>query len=60
MAPTTWAVLPDDIQPALGAKRCGIVALEFANGRQPEPDLIEPDGIAQLTVITDIPDPYHR
>lgn len=59
-APTTWAVLPDDVQPVLGAKRCGIVALEFDGGLPPEPELVEPDGIAQLTVGRDLPDPYHR
>ncbi len=58
-APSTWAVLPDQVQPTLGAKRCGIVSLDLANGTSPEPVLVEPDGIAQLTVGTDIPDPYH-
>ncbi len=59
-APTTWAVLPDQAQPVLGAKRCGIVALEFAAGKSPQPALVEPAGIAQLTLTSDIPDPYHR
>jgi len=40
-------------------KRCGIVSLELASGTSPEPALVEPDGITQLTVGTDIPDPYH-
>jgi 3',5'-cyclic AMP phosphodiesterase CpdA len=59
-APSTWAVLSDQVQPTLGAKRCGIVSLDLASGTSPEPVLVEPDGIAQLTVGTDIPDPYHR
>jgi 3',5'-cyclic AMP phosphodiesterase CpdA len=56
-----WSVtvLPDQVQPTLGAKRCGIVSLDLASGMSPEPLLVEPDGIAQLTVGTDIPDPYH-
>ena len=58
-APSTSAVLPDQAQPTLGAKRCGIVSLDLASGTSPEPVLVEPDGIAQLTVGTDIPDPYH-
>ena len=58
--PSTWAVLPDQVQPILGMKRCGIVSLDLASGTSPEPVLVEPDGIAQLTVGTDIPDPYHR
>jgi predicted phosphodiesterase len=57
--PSTWAVLPDQVQPTLGAKRCGIVSLDLASGTSPEPVLVEPDGVAQLTVGTDIPDPYH-
>ncbi len=57
--PTTWAVLPDEVQPVLGAKRCGIVSLELGSGT-PQPELIEPDGIAQLTIRDHLPDPYHR
>jgi 3',5'-cyclic AMP phosphodiesterase CpdA len=59
-APTTWAVLPDQAQPVLGAKRCGIVAAEFAAGESPQPVLIEPAGLVQLTQTIDTPDPYHR
>jgi len=58
-APTTWAVLPDDAQPVLGAKRCGIVSLDFAGGTPPRPEFVAPDGIRQLTLIEDVPDPYH-
>jgi len=58
--PTTWAVLPDQAQPTLGAKRCGIVSLDLASDRAPTPVLVEPDGIAQLTISADIPNPYHR
>ena len=58
-APSAWAVLPDQVQPILGMKRCGIVSLDLASGMSPEPVLVNPDGIAQLTVGTDIPDPYH-
>ena len=56
--PTTWAVLPDEVQPALGAKLCGIVCLELADGTPPHPEFVAPDGIAQLTLISDLPDPY--
>jgi predicted phosphodiesterase len=58
--PTTWAVLPDEVQPVLGAKRCGIVSLELASAVPAQPQFVEPDGIAQLTLVSDIPDPYHR
>jgi 3',5'-cyclic AMP phosphodiesterase CpdA len=57
--PTTWAVLPDHVQPVLGAKRCGIVSLELSTGAPREQELIEPDGLEQLTVTIDLPDPYH-
>ncbi len=56
--PTTWAVLPDEVQPVLGAKRCGIVSLEFGGSAPPEPEFIEPPGITQLTIRDDLPDPY--
>jgi len=56
--PTTWAVLPDHVQPVLGAKRCGIVSLALATGTPAEQELIEPDGFEQLTLTVDLPDPY--
>ncbi len=60
-APTTWAVLPDQVQPTFGEKVCGIVSLELGTGTRtpPQPELIEPEGLAQLTLTSDLPDPYH-
>jgi hypothetical protein len=57
--PTTWAVLPDRVQPVLGTKRCGVLSLTFGPGLAPQPTFSEPDGIRQLTITADIPDPYH-
>ena len=57
--PTTWAVLPAQIQPVLGAKRCGIVSLTLTAGAPASHELIEPDGLEQLTLSIDLPDPYH-
>jgi hypothetical protein len=57
--PTTWAVLPAQIQPVLGAKRCGIVSLTLTTGTPASHELIEPDGLEQLTLSIDLPDPYH-
>ncbi len=57
--PTTWAVLPNQAQPVLGAKRCGIVSVELA-AAPPQPRLVEPEGMAHLTLTRDLPDPYHR
>jgi hypothetical protein len=59
-APTTWAVLPDPAQPVLGAKRCGIVSLDLVTGTPPRHEFVVPDGLAQLTLTSDLPDPYHR
>ena len=59
-APATWAVLPDEVQPPLGAKRCGVVSLELPDGAPPRPRFVEPDGIAQLTLTRDLPDPYRH
>jgi hypothetical protein len=56
--PTTWAVLPGRVQPALEAKRCGIVSLTLTAGTPGEHELIEPHGLRQLTVTIDLPDPY--
>jgi len=56
--PTTWAVLPDQVQPVLGAKRCGIVSFTFTTGTPAQPEFIEPDGLEQLTVTVNLPDPY--
>jgi 3',5'-cyclic AMP phosphodiesterase CpdA len=57
--PTTWAVLPGQVQPLLGAKRCGIVSLTLAAEAAAQPELVEPDGLEQLTLTVDLPDPYH-
>jgi 3',5'-cyclic AMP phosphodiesterase CpdA len=56
--PTTWAVLPDHAQQAHGTKRCGVVSLTFAPGLAPRPSFHQPDGIRQLTITVDFPDPY--
>lgn len=59
-APTTWAVLPDDVQPPVGLKRCGVVTLELHGSPAVEPVLVEPPGLAQLMLWRDLPDPYSR
>jgi hypothetical protein len=57
--PATRAVLPGHVQPAPGAKRCGIVSLTLPAGTRQEQQLIEPRGPDQLTITIDLPDPYH-
>jgi hypothetical protein len=58
--PTTWAVLPDRVQPVFGAKTCGVVTLQLRPGEPPEHAFAAPRGISQLTITGDVPDPYHR
>ena len=57
-APTTWAVLPDEMQATYGTKRCGIVSVTLDADRPPQATLVEPDGIGQHTITGDIPRPY--
>jgi 3',5'-cyclic AMP phosphodiesterase CpdA len=57
-APTSWATLPDDVQPLIGAKRCGIVALTLDRDGTIRSEIVEPRGLRQLTLAHDIPSPY--
>ena len=56
--PTTWALLPDQVQPVFGAKRCGAVSLSLSDGDLVDERLVEPPGLRQLTTTIDLPDPY--
>lgn len=56
--PSTWAVLPDRVQPTLGAKTTGVVDLVLAEDGTVTVDLRTPPGVTQHTLIDDIPDPY--
>jgi hypothetical protein len=57
-APTTWAVLPDEVQPTLGTKRCGVVPLDLAEDHPLDPEMVEPDGLTQFMLAPDVPVPY--
>lgn len=57
-ATTTWAVLPDELQPVIGAKRCGVLELALPDAGEAEPAWVEPAGMSQLTLGKDIPSPY--
>jgi 3',5'-cyclic AMP phosphodiesterase CpdA len=57
-APTTWAVLPEQLQATVGRKRCGVVHLGLADDGTSTVELVEPEGLAQLTLDQDIPSPY--
>jgi 3',5'-cyclic AMP phosphodiesterase CpdA len=55
---TTWAVLPDWLQPTIGAKRCGILELRLPADGEEVPAWVEPEGMAQLTLGEDVPSPF--
>lgn len=57
-ATTTWAVLPDWLQPSVGVKRCGILEVVLPAVGDPGFESVEPAGMAQLTLGDDIPSPY--
>jgi 3',5'-cyclic AMP phosphodiesterase CpdA len=57
-APTTWAVLPEEVQPTFGAKRCGILSIELPPDGEAGVTLVEPTDLTQLTLTRDIADPY--
>jgi len=57
-APTSWAVLPDSAQANVGLKRSGVLSLELEPGGSVRVELLEPAGLAQLTIGEDIVDPY--
>lgn len=57
-APTTWAVLPGELQPAVGVKRCGILEVGLSPEHSVSVRHVEPPGLSQHTLIRDVPSPY--
>lgn len=57
-APTTWAVLPDAVQPVFGAKRAGVLTLELNDDGSFTVAPVEPPGLRQITVGVDVANPY--
>ena len=57
-APTTWAVLPEEIQQTIGLKRSGVVQLDLELDGTWDARLVEPEGLLQLTGLRDIPNRY--
>jgi 3',5'-cyclic-AMP phosphodiesterase len=57
-APSAWAVLPDDVQPVIGAKHAGIVEHELADDGTCTSTFVRPAGLADVTIGTDFPSPY--
>ena len=57
-APSTWAVLPDRIQPVIGAKVAGVVELALHADGTAVPSFVRPDGVTDLCLDVDFPSPY--
>jgi 3',5'-cyclic AMP phosphodiesterase CpdA len=59
-APATWATLPDQIQPPVGAKVVGVLALTLHDDGRHEVELQHPAGRREVTLGVDVDDPYER
>jgi 3',5'-cyclic AMP phosphodiesterase CpdA len=57
-APTTWAVLPDTLQPTVGRKMPGLVELTLHDDGRVDVTTRAPDGMRQLVLGDDVDDPY--
>ena len=57
-APSTWAVLPDQIQPVIGSKVAGVVELVLHGDGTAEPSFVRPAGVTDLCLDVDFPSPY--
>jgi hypothetical protein len=53
-------VLPDSAQPTFGAKRCGLLDLTLSIDGGATETVVEPPGLRQLMLITNIPNPYRH
>jgi 3',5'-cyclic AMP phosphodiesterase CpdA len=60
-APTTWAVLPEDMQRTIGTKRCGLMELELPDDGGPLlHHVVEPPGTTQHCISPEVPYPPPR
>jgi 3',5'-cyclic AMP phosphodiesterase CpdA len=57
-APSTWASLPDRIQPWIGSKLTGLVHYDLRDDGEITTTLIQPDGMAQVVSERDFVSPY--
>ena len=57
-APSTWALVPDRVQPVIGAKVVGLVEHELAPGGTVRSTFVRPDGVTDLRIGDDFPSPY--
>lgn len=59
-APATWATLPDRIQPPVGAKVVGVLALTLHDDGRHDAELQHPAGRRRAVLGVDVDDPYER
>lgn len=59
-APSTWAVLPDDVQPTIGTKLVGVVEHRLDADADPATNVIIPEGIGQLMIGREVTSPYEH
>lgn len=59
-APSTWAVIPDRVQPVLGAKRTGLVEHRLAADGGVTSTFVRPPGLADVVIGDDFASPYHH
>jgi 3',5'-cyclic AMP phosphodiesterase CpdA len=57
-APSTWASLPDRIQPSIGSKLTGVVHYDLHDDGEIATTLVQPDGMAQVVSERDFVSPY--
>jgi Icc protein len=59
-APSTWALVPDRVQPVIGDKIVGLVELELAADGTVRSTFVRPDGVTDLRIGDDFPSPYEH
>lgn len=59
-APSTWAALPDRIQPVIGSKIVGLVEHDLHADGTVTSTLVQPRSIAEVTIGDDFPSPYQH
>jgi len=57
-APSTWATLPDRIQPVIGVKTVGMVGHDLGDHGSVSSTLLQPAGVLLVTVGDDFDSPY--
>lgn len=57
-APSSWAVLPEEVQATVATKRCGVVVVDLHPDGTATAELVEPAGLHQHVVGGDLPNPY--